>query len=531
MKLYYLLPIILIAIAIAIVVVFFLNPNKKAEPGSYFDTETNTILKCPVGTYQNKDGQTSCLKCSEGTYQNKTGQTTCLDCDTGTYQNKDGQTSCLKCSEGTYQSQPGQETCLDCVAGTYQSQPGQTNCLDCVCGEPGTSSCNTKTGGCNCMTGWTGINCDSCDTINNYVTYGFSNNDCVFIQKCSLQVEMLYTLTQTAPYELSGITLLNSEGKVIFIKDMEYTNIGNTKEIINMYNDDTAPSQIILQKIFRNDPTYMNNTNNRMLFDSYYMPRDYDYNSNGVVSMINGTLKVEFNIPLTQNNIPAYILMNARGDCCHANMNGVKLTFIREDKTFTHTITGLIEDGTVKQQLLQIPQNPGNQLVKIHSILNDVNKKFEFTINNTQKEISNVTIANLFDCDLIENEITRVGGPSIFSGSSWYSSQYTYTDRNEDIWFITDIFNDVISRFSIKLVRFKDNKSFSNFTHSALDIYNALKTGNYDSKLFNTGINQLFHMNYNGNTIQIKCTSDTDTDTGADVLQNIYSYMKPGQAP
>lgn len=137
--------------------------------GSYY--RNDTCVDCPVGEYQELEGQMECLACppdssteevrcrnetdckrlcKPGTYS-VSGLETCISCPVATYQNKRGETSCEPCRNGTTTSTygasdsndcqemcgPGTHSqnslhpCEPCPRGYYQSLNGQTECLEC----------------------------------------------------------------------------------------------------------------------------------------------------------------------------------------------------------------------------------------------------------------------------------------------------------------------------------------------------------------------------------------------------------------
>ncbi|CAN8006560.1 unnamed protein product, partial [Ixodes hexagonus] len=139
--------------------------------GTFHDMARDVCAPCPMGTYQDDDGRTSCKlcpngtsteapkskslddcqpPCSEGTYSG-TGLGPCVACPQGTYQNKTQQTFCQFCPQGTTTenigslhaddckrycqpgsySETGLEPCEPCRIGFYQTTEGQRNCQEC----------------------------------------------------------------------------------------------------------------------------------------------------------------------------------------------------------------------------------------------------------------------------------------------------------------------------------------------------------------------------------------------------------------
>lgn len=95
--------------------------------------EEGELKKCAAGTYQDKQGQTSCNKCPPGKYQPyDDGYGFCYGCRVGAYNNSEGNSSCEACPAGTYQDQQGQTSCKPCPAGKYQPYTGGYGyCYDC----------------------------------------------------------------------------------------------------------------------------------------------------------------------------------------------------------------------------------------------------------------------------------------------------------------------------------------------------------------------------------------------------------------
>ncbi|GFT70691.1 sushi, von Willebrand factor type A, EGF and pentraxin domain-containing protein 1 [Nephila pilipes] len=121
--------------------------QNESNPGSVVFTEGETILECKPGSVPNND---LCMLCSPGTYYDSSARE-CRDCPVGHYQEEEGQLGCNKCPNGmtteysrsrneteckgicqpgTY-SPTGLETCLACPIGTYQEHAGQHTCSAC----------------------------------------------------------------------------------------------------------------------------------------------------------------------------------------------------------------------------------------------------------------------------------------------------------------------------------------------------------------------------------------------------------------
>ena len=114
-----------------------------------------SCIKCPVGTYLQRDGGNSssaCRPCTPGRFQDETGKSDCVNCSPGHYNKHVGQTNCsTPCPRGTYslesattctQCPPGthgtiqrartvQSGCKKCDIGTFAGQAGSLKCEDC----------------------------------------------------------------------------------------------------------------------------------------------------------------------------------------------------------------------------------------------------------------------------------------------------------------------------------------------------------------------------------------------------------------
>ncbi|XP_019637817.1 PREDICTED: sushi, von Willebrand factor type A, EGF and pentraxin domain-containing protein 1-like [Branchiostoma belcheri] len=144
--------------------------------GTYYTDVSGeaTCDVCPLGSYQDEEGQTECIQCEPGFFTagnnsknatdcrgqcppgaySETGLETCMFCPKGTYQNQEGATECIACEEGTTTgevgtvdkddcsgpcvpgsfSRTGTDPCALCPVGTFQPGHGQTECLSCPLG-------------------------------------------------------------------------------------------------------------------------------------------------------------------------------------------------------------------------------------------------------------------------------------------------------------------------------------------------------------------------------------------------------------
>ena len=117
--------------------------------------------KCPAGTAQPLDGQTTCAECPRGWYNEQEGQRYCFPCPPGTFSPDPGRGSaCLPCAEGTYSlsteldfrratikafqgadatfdPSSGTHTCAKCPAGYFSDVQGRGCVADCRVCPPG----------------------------------------------------------------------------------------------------------------------------------------------------------------------------------------------------------------------------------------------------------------------------------------------------------------------------------------------------------------------------------------------------------
>ncbi|GFX94270.1 sushi, von Willebrand factor type A, EGF and pentraxin domain-containing protein 1 [Trichonephila clavipes] len=141
------------------------------SPGTFYDSSARECWDCPIGHYQEDEGQLECNTCPDGmtteyfrtrneteckgicqpgTYS-PTGLETCLACPIGTYQEHSRQHTCSVCPEGTttaslqsasefdcweicnvgHFSNTGLQPCDACPKGFYQPFTGQSKCLEC----------------------------------------------------------------------------------------------------------------------------------------------------------------------------------------------------------------------------------------------------------------------------------------------------------------------------------------------------------------------------------------------------------------
>ena len=93
-----------------------------SSPGFYFDLNTLTKTSCPIGTYNNTYGNTSCTPVSDGYYVDEIEQTT-------------QKPQVTRCGPGK-KLKPGDKTkvgeCVDCPSNTYKTGTNSSqNCYSC----------------------------------------------------------------------------------------------------------------------------------------------------------------------------------------------------------------------------------------------------------------------------------------------------------------------------------------------------------------------------------------------------------------
>ncbi|CAH1274490.1 NOTCH2 [Branchiostoma lanceolatum] len=193
--------------------------------GRYYDGDQDDCVSCPVGTYQNQFGQTSCIPCPEGFttireearnltkclpmchlgQYSTTGVEPCSPCPKDTYQSMNGSTQCIPCPNDTMTasigaksvdschepcaagsfSRTGVQPCQPCAKGRYQPSTGKTACLPCephlttvrdgsinsnecedpcnniICDNGGTCTFTSGNTNCSCLAGFDGDNCEN----------------------------------------------------------------------------------------------------------------------------------------------------------------------------------------------------------------------------------------------------------------------------------------------------------------------------------------------------------------------------------
>jgi len=137
-----------------------------SSPGFYFDLNTLTKTSCPIGTYNNSYGNTTCTQASDGYYVDLIEQTTqkpysITRCGPGKKfkpgdKTKDGE--CIDCEYNTYKtgtnSSQNCSSCSDCSGNQYRINCGGsnlgtcTNCGNCPAGKYRKNCSGTSPGNC-----------------------------------------------------------------------------------------------------------------------------------------------------------------------------------------------------------------------------------------------------------------------------------------------------------------------------------------------------------------------------------------------
>jgi hypothetical protein len=95
---------------------------------------------CPAGTFGGVIGAKNvagCIDCPIGTYQDMDGQFECQPCAANTFASAPGATSCQSCGDGFEVSTSGSNMCNPCKSGFYRDSAVSEKCMECP---PGSSS-------------------------------------------------------------------------------------------------------------------------------------------------------------------------------------------------------------------------------------------------------------------------------------------------------------------------------------------------------------------------------------------------------
>jgi hypothetical protein len=104
---------------------------ESCAPGKYNEQVGGTACKdCADGKYSTPGRKMCVLNCPRGTYlYNRGTPALCLNCAAGKYNHQLGNTTedaCTVCPVGTYNDQEGQAACKNCTKGKYNDQSGST---------------------------------------------------------------------------------------------------------------------------------------------------------------------------------------------------------------------------------------------------------------------------------------------------------------------------------------------------------------------------------------------------------------------
>lgn len=87
-----------------------------------------------VGDHHVFPGAITASQCPVGTFQNLLGQTTCWDCLPGHYCAAPGRDMPEPCEAGTFAPEPGATICRNCAAGRHNPNSSATDCVECTPG-------------------------------------------------------------------------------------------------------------------------------------------------------------------------------------------------------------------------------------------------------------------------------------------------------------------------------------------------------------------------------------------------------------
>ena len=87
-----------------------------------------------MSVFDKKEGSSYCRRCPIGKHNARSGQN-CLPCPMGTFADEPGLSTCKLCAEGTFQFGSGSSHCHTCPSGEYQDEVGKRNCKICGAGK------------------------------------------------------------------------------------------------------------------------------------------------------------------------------------------------------------------------------------------------------------------------------------------------------------------------------------------------------------------------------------------------------------
>ena len=104
-------------------------------PGFYEDVLTHYGTACPADeksadtVLPENSAEANTSNCSPGTFTNTNGQ--CEECPIGTYADEKGLTTCKRCQPGQFNPFPEAQGCMACPDGYFQPNWGQQYCVAC----------------------------------------------------------------------------------------------------------------------------------------------------------------------------------------------------------------------------------------------------------------------------------------------------------------------------------------------------------------------------------------------------------------
>ena len=104
-------------------------------PGFYEDVLTHYGTACPADeksadtVLPENSAEANTSNCSPGTFTNTNGE--CEECPIGTYADEKGRTTCKRCQPGQFNPFPEAQGCMACPDGYFQPNWGQQYCVAC----------------------------------------------------------------------------------------------------------------------------------------------------------------------------------------------------------------------------------------------------------------------------------------------------------------------------------------------------------------------------------------------------------------
>uniref|UniRef100_A0A2C9JEB6 Uncharacterized protein n=1 Tax=Biomphalaria glabrata TaxID=6526 RepID=A0A2C9JEB6_BIOGL len=178
-------------------------------------------------------------------------------------QNLNGSATC-PCKPGFYKPTPS-SFCRDCPANKY----GPSCALVCTCEAAHTADCNSQTGACTCIEGWTGANCDQVKSLSTVVTLPIENPpDQVFNTSSSvfteyrdiILAELVAISTKVFGPNKVIITILNFKKGSLLVNATIELNGTETNAINNPATDTATNFTRFLLQVVQNNVTINNMT-------------------------------------------------------------------------------------------------------------------------------------------------------------------------------------------------------------------------------------------------------------------------------